>query len=182
MSVNASSSATFAELLAAQVRNEFTASQQYIAIAIWFDDRDLPRLAGHFYRQSVEERNHAMMIVRYCLDRGLTVQIPGIDEVRNTFAKPVDPIALALEQEKTVTGQIETLFRAARAAEDALGEQFMLWFLKEQVEEVASMNTLLSISVRAGDDWFQIEDHLAREAVGNSGGDAAAPDVAGGIL
>ena len=182
MSVNASPSPTFAELLAAQVRNEFTASQQYIAIAIWFDDRDLPRLAGHFYRQSVEERNHAMMIVRYCLDRGLTVQIPGIDEVRNTFAKPVDPIALALEQEKTVTGQIETLFRAARAAEDALGEQFMLWFLKEQVEEVASMNTLLSISVRAGDDWFQIEDHLARESVGDSGGDAAAPAAAGGIL
>ena len=182
MSVNASPSPTFAELLAAQVRNEFTASQQYIAIAIWFDDRDLPRLAGHFYRQSVEERNHAMMIVRYCLDRGLTVQIPGIDEVRNTFAKPVDPIALALEQEKTVTGQIETLFRAARAAEDALGEQFMLWFLKEQVEEVASMNTLLSISVRAGDDWFQIEDHLAREAVGDIGVDSAAPDAAGGVL
>jgi len=182
MSAIASSSPSFAELLAAQVRNEFTASQQYIAIAIWFDDHDLPRLAGHFYRQSVEERNHAMMIVRYTLDRGLHVQIPGIDEVRNTFENPVDPIELALAQEKTVTGQIEALFRAARAEEDALGEQFMLWFLKEQVEEVATMNTLLSISVRAGDDWFQIEDHLAREAVGDSGVDSSAPDAAGGIL
>ena len=182
MPANASPSPTFAHLLSAQVRNEFTASQQYIAIAIWFDDRDLPRLAGHFYRQSVEERNHAMMIVRYCLDRGLPVQIPGIDEVRNAFENPVDPIELALNQEKTVTGQIEALFRVARAEEDALGEQFMLWFLKEQVEEVASMNTLLSISVRASDDWFQIEDHLARESVGDSGGDAAAPAAAGGIL
>jgi bacterioferritin B len=182
MSKSAAPSPSFAELLATQVRNEFTASQQYIAIAIWFDDHDLPRLAGHFYRQSVEERNHAMMIVRYTLDRDWPVQIPGIDEVRNTFEKPVDPIALALEREKDVTAQIEALFRAARAEDDALGEQFMLWFLKEQVEEVASMNTLMTISVRAGDDWFQIEDHLAREAVGDRGADAGAPLAAGGAL
>jgi ferritin len=175
-------SPSFAELLATQVRNEFSASQQYIAIAIWFDDHDLPRLAGHFYRQSVEERNHAMMIVRYTLDREWPVEIPGIDGVRTTFEKPVDLIILALERERTVTEQIEALFRAARAEDDALGEQFMLWFLKEQVEEVASMNTLLTISVRAGDDWFQIEDHLAREAVGDGGRDASAPEAAGGIL
>jgi bacterioferritin B len=177
-----SQSPSFAELLAAQVRSEFTASQQYIAIAIWFDDHDLPRLAGHFYRQSVEERNHAMMILRYTLDRNWPVEIPGIDNVRNKFEKPVDPIALALEREQGVTAQIEALFRAARAEDDALGEQFMLWFLKEQVEEVAAMNTLMTISERAGDDWFQIEDHLAREAVGNGGQDASAPDAAGGIL
>ena len=182
MSTSAAPSPTFAELLSAQVRNEFTASQQYIAIAIWFDDHDLPRLAGHFYRQSVEERNHAMMIVRYTLDRDWPVQIPGIDEVRNSFENPVDPITLALSQEKAVTAQIEALFRAARAEDDALGEQFMLWFLKEQIEEVATVNTLLSISVRAGDNWFQIEDHLAREAVGDTGLDSAAPDAAGGVL
>ena len=182
MSDTAASTPTFAELLAAQVRNEFTASQQYIAIAIWFDGHDLPRLATHFYRQSVEERNHAMMIVRYTLDRDWSVQIPGIDEIRHTFENAVDPIALALAQEKAVTAQIEALFRAARAEDDALGEQFMLWFLKEQIEEVATVNTLLAISVRAGDNWFQIEDHLAREAVGSANVDSAAPDTAGGIL
>jgi ferritin len=58
----------------------------------------------------------------------------------------------------------------------------MLWFLKEQVEEVAAMNSLLTIAQRAGDDWFQIEDHLAREAVGDSGKDASAPTAAGGAL
>jgi ferritin len=182
MSTSAAPSPTFAELLSAQVRNEFTASQQYIAIAIWFDAHDLPRLAGHFYRQSVEERNHAMMIVRYTLDRDWPVEIPGVDEVRNTFENPMDPIELALLQEKAVTAQIEALFRAARVEDDALGEQFMLWFLKEQIEEVATVNTLLSISVRAGDNWFQIEEHLARETVGDLGVDSAAPGTAGGVL
>jgi ferritin len=81
-----------------------------------------------------------------------------------------------------VTGQIESLFRAAREEGDVLSEQFMLWFLKEQVEEVSAMNSLLTIAVRAGDDWFQIEDHLARETVGATGQDASAPEAAGGAL
>lgn len=174
--------ATFAALLAEQVRHEFTAGQQYVAIAVWFDDHDLPRLAAHFYRQSVEERNHAMMIVRYMLDRDWPVQVPGVGEVDGAFHRPVEPIALALSQEKTVTGQIETLFRAARAEGDVLSEQFMLWFLKEQVEEVAAMTTLLRIAERAGEDWFQIEEHLAREQVGDGGDDSSAPAAAGGAL
>ncbi len=173
---------TFTELLAQQVRHEFTASQQYIAIAVWFDSNDLPRLAAHFYAQSVEERNHAMMMVRYMLDRDWPVTIPGIDEVTGGFTTPTEPIALALAQERTVTGQIETIFRAAREEGDVLGEQFMLWFLKEQVEEVSSMNTLLAIAERARGDLFQIEDHLAREAVGDGGNDASAPTAAGGAL
>lgn len=172
---------TFATLLREQIRHEFTASQQYIAIAVWFDGRDLPRLATHFYAQSVEERNHAMMMVQYLLDRDLDVAITGIDEVRNDFANVVEPLQLALEQEKQVTTQIETIFRAARDEGDLLGEQFMLWFLKEQVEEVAQMNTLNAIAERAGDNWFYIEDHLAREQVGG-GADASAPAAAGGEL
>ncbi|WP_353953035.1 ferritin [Knoellia sp. S7-12] len=172
---------SFVTLLGEQVRHEFTASQQYIAIAIWFDDLDLPRLAERFYAQSVEERNHAMMMVRYMLDRDWEVEIPGVDAVRNAFERPAEPIALALQQEKAVTEQCEALFRAARAEGDVLSEQFMLWFLKEQVEEVSSMNTLLTITERAGADWFQIEEHLAREPQAEPT-DNSAPEAAGGAL
>ncbi|NHC13478.1 ferritin [Motilibacter sp. E257] len=179
MTETAAPASHFVALLGEQVRNEFTASQQYVAIAVWFDAHDLPRLAAHFYRQAGEERNHAMMMVRYMLDRDIPVAIPGVDPVVNSFSEPREPVSLALEQEKAVTGQIETLFKAARAEGDVIGEQFMQWFLKEQVEEVASMSTLLTIADRAGDDWFKIEDFLAREAVGDGGVDADAPPVAG---
>ena len=110
-----------------------------------------------------------MMMVRYLLDRDLPAPIPGIDEVRNDFTTPIEPLQMALAQERAVTEQVEALFRAARAENDVLGEQFMLWFLKEQVEEVASMSTLVAIAERAGDDWFRIEEHLTREAVGDAG-------------
>jgi ferritin len=176
------SETSFNDLLTTQIGNEFAASQQYIAIAVWFDNQDLPQLARHFYRQSVEERNHAMMLVQYRLDRGLGVEIPGVPAVKNDFTNPVEPIALALAQEKQVTAQIEALFAAARADGDALGEQAMLWFLKEQVEEVASMSTLLTIAQRAGDNWFDIENFIAREHVGDGGRDSDAPGAAGGAL
>jgi bacterioferritin B len=171
----------FNQLLSAQIGNEFAASQQYIAIAVWFDNRDLPQLAKHFYRQSIEERNHAMMLVQYRLDRDLGIVIPGLDPVINDFADEREPIALALEQEKRVTAQIEALFAAARAENDALGEQFMLWFLKEQVEEVASMSTLLAIVERAS-NLFDVENYLVRETVGDGGHDSGAPEAAGGAI
>ncbi|GAA1820521.1 ferritin [Agromyces neolithicus] len=173
---------SFNDLLSTQIGHEFAASQQYIAIAAWFDEHDLPQLAAHFYRQSVEERNHAMMLVQYRMDRQLGVTIPGIPDVRNDFANVVEPIELALEQEKQVTGQIEALFKAARSEGDALGEQAMLWFLKEQVEEVASMDTLLTIARRAKDNLFDIENFVARERIGDGGVDANAPEAAGGAL
>jgi ferritin len=174
---------TFVKLLREQVRHEFTASHQYVALAVWFDDADLPQLAKHFYAQAVEERNHALMMVQYMLDRDISVPITGIDDVQNEFSDVREPIRLALEQERVVTQQIEDLFRAARADGDALGEQFMLWFLKEQVEEVASMKTLLTIAERAGDNLFDIEEFVARESVGDGDSDdPGAPAVAGGQL
>ncbi|HBH58515.1 MAG TPA: bacterioferritin, partial [Arthrobacter bacterium] len=82
---------------------------------------------------------------------------------------------------KQVTRDIEALFRAARSEDDALGEQFMLWFLKEQVEEVASMTTMLNIAERA-DNLFDIENFIARETVGSGGRGSSAPEAAGGAL
>ncbi|MPV35768.1 ferritin [Georgenia subflava] len=173
---------TFLQLLREQVGHEFDAHQQYIAIAVWFDARDLPQLARHYYRQSVEERNHAMMLVQYMLDRDLAIEIPAGSPVRNDFTSVTEPMTLALEQEKQVTAQIEAIFRAAREEGDALGEQFMLWFLKEQVEEVASATTLLTVAERAGDNLFDLENYVAREQIGDSGESADAPAAAGGAL
>ena len=173
---------TYAKLLQEQIRNEFTASQQYTAVAVWYDDQDLPQLAGHFYKQSLEERSHAMMMVQYLLDMDIRPQIPGTGDVVNDFGSALEPLELALQQEITVTKQIETLARTARDDGDYVGEQFMQWFLKEQVEEVAAMKTLVNVAKRAGDNLFHLEDFLAREVVGDSGNDPTAPPAAGGAV
>ena len=171
----------FASLLDEQIAHEFSAAQQYIAIAVYYDGDALPQLAGHFYRQALEERNHAMMIVQYLMDADLPVTIPGIDGVRNEFTGIAEPVALALDQERRVSAQIAALAAAAREDGDFMGEQFMQWFLKEQVEEVASMTTLLRVVERAADNALQVEEYLSRENASESG-DPTAPRAAGGAL
>ncbi|MBC2641382.1 MULTISPECIES: ferritin [unclassified Rhodococcus (in: high G+C Gram-positive bacteria)] len=170
----------FHALLLEQVRHEFTASQQYIAVAVYFDSHDLPQLAHRFYSQAAEERGHAMMMIQYLLDNNLRVTVPGIDDVTTEFESVRAPVALAVEQEREVTEQITALARTARDSGDYLGERFMQWFLEEQVEEVASMHTLLTIVDRADDNLFDIEDFIAREMNGSTPVRPGAPKRAGG--
>jgi bacterioferritin B len=171
----------FAQSLNQQVGHEFAASQQYIAIAVHYDDDALPLLAAYFYAQALEERNHAMMMVQYLLDADLPVAIPGIEAPITSFTSLDAPIALALEQEKRVSEQIAGLVGLARETSDFQSEQFLQWFLKEQVEEVASMTTLLRVVERAGDNALLVEDYLARTPREDAA-DPTAPSAAGGAL
>jgi ferritin len=173
----------FTSLLADQVGNEFSASQQYIAVGAWFEQQTLPELAGFFYQQAVEERNHAMMLLKFQMDTDRKAELPGIAQPKSDFANAKEPVELALAQEKRVTEQITALANAARAESDFQAEQFMQWFLKEQVEEVSSMNDLLKIIDHAGSNVLLVEDYLTREAAKATGGvDTTAPPAAGGAL
>ena len=172
----------FSDAVNEQVANEFGASQQYVAIAVYYDAETLPQLAAQFYRQAVEERNHAMMLVQYLLDADEQVVVPGIAAPQTTFKDAVAPVRLALEQEKTVTEQIANLVRIAREEGDLVGEQSLHWFLSEQREEVASMTDLLAVVERGKDNLLQVEEYLSRTQVGDAGEGVGAPPAAGGAL
>jgi ferritin len=103
------------------------------------------------------------------------VAAPQVD-----FGDVVSPVALALAQEKRVTEQINALAGLARQEGDYSSEQFMQWFIKEQIEEVATMSDLLRVVQRSQDHPMDIEDYLARERLGDEGsGDPTAPHPAG---
>ncbi|HET8813070.1 MAG TPA: ferritin [Gaiella sp.] len=172
----------FTDALNQQIAYEFGASQQYIAIAVYYDAQTLPQLAAHFYRQAVEERNHAMMMVQYLLDADEDVVIPAVEAPQVSFSDVAGPVELALEQERRVTSQIQQLALTARDEVDLVAEQFMHWFLKEQREEVSSMSSLLDVVTRSTNDVMHVEDFLAREIVGDGGVEASAPLAAGGAL
>jgi bacterioferritin B len=172
----------FIDQLNEQIGHEFGASQQYVAIAVYFDAETLPRLAATFYQQSVEERNHAMMLVQYLLDVGEEARIPGVSAPQTAFDDVAAPVALALAQEKRVSRQISELAAAAREEGDYMGEQFMQWFIKEQVEEVSSMSALLAVVERSRDNPMIAEEYIARERGSAATADPTAPPAAGGAL
>jgi ferritin len=173
---------SFADALNEQISNEFAASQQYVAAAVYYDAETLPRLAAFFYRQAVEERNHAMIMVQYLLDTDEEVRIPDIKSQQTRYDDVAGPVKMALEQEKRVTDEINALFKLARESGDYKAEEFLMWFIKEQVEEVRSMNDLLNVVEQADGNVLQIEEFLSREQIGDEGDDPTAPPPAGGTL
>lgn len=145
-----------------QIQSEFTASQQYIAIAVYFDEMGLQELAQFFYRQSEEERMHAMKFVNFMLETEARPIIPPVPELNNDFDNPAAAVQFALEQERKVTDQIDNLVSLSLAEGDHASNNFLQWFVTEQVEEVDTMSTLLQTVRLAGDNLLLVEDYVRR--------------------
>ncbi len=168
----------FVDQLNTQIGHELAAHNQYLACAIYYDALTMPRMAGFFYRQAEEERGHALMMVQYLVDTDESVVVPAVPAPRSAFGDLVEPVQLALDQERAVTDQINGLLRTAREESDYASEQFLQWFIKEQVEEVATMSDLLAVVTRNRDDVEDVEEYVARE-LGGEGEDPTAPRQAG---
>jgi ferritin len=175
-------SEAFVARLTEQIGNELAASQQYVQVALHYDAETLPRLAAFFYAQALEERKHALMMAQYLLDAGVTPSLPATPAPTFFSGDLIAPVELALEQEHRVTKQINELAGLARQDCDYAAEQFLQWFLKEQVEEVATMTDLLTVVRRARENPLLVEEYLAREGVGDRGADPTAPPAAGGSI
>jgi ferritin len=168
----------FVARLNEQVGHELAASNQYLACAVHYDALTMPRMAGFFYAQAREERDHAMMMVQYLLDTDGPVRIPAVEAPVASFDDVVAPVALALAQERRVAEQVGGLLRTAREDADFASEQFLQWFVKEQVEETATMGDLLAVVTRNSEDLDDIEEYVAREGRGGDT-DSTAPRIAG---
>ena len=145
-----------------QIQSEFAASAQYIAIAVYFDDMSLPELANFFFRQSEEEREHAMKFVHFLLETGEKPIIPGLPDMVNEFSSPADAVQFALDQEIEVTNQINNIMAIAKKDDDFSSQTFLQWFVTEQVEEVDSMSTLLQTINHSGGALLLVEDFVRR--------------------
>jgi len=148
-----------------QIGYEFSASLQYYAVAAHFAAEALPQLSAHFFKQAEEEKGHALRFMKYVVDTGGRVVIPAIESPQANFKNPEAAVQLSLNQEVHVTNQINGLVELARKENDYITINFLQWFLTEQLEEVSSMDNLLKIVQRAGDNLLQADEYLARVGV-----------------
>jgi len=149
----------------AQIGREFGASLQYVNIATYFDTDSLPQLAAFFYRQAEEEKMHAMKFVHYIVDAGGQVRVPSIEGPKYDFHSAKEAVQAALNWEMEVTKQINQLMDLAIKQNDHIGQDFLRWFVTEQLEEVSTMDTLLTVVDRAGENMLWVEDFLARNPI-----------------
>jgi len=157
-------SKNLADAINAQVGREFGASFQYVQIAAYFEAEALDKLADLFYKQSDEERDHAMKLAHYVVETGAQLAIPAVDAPKVTFSSAEEAIQAALSWETEVTRQINNLMDIAVAERDYLAREFLDWFVVEQLEEVTSMEKLLRIAQRAGErNIIMLEAYLSHD-------------------
>ena len=149
-----------------QVGNELGASNQYVAIASYFDNEDLEELSQFFFRQADEERVHAMKFVHFILDVDGKVALPEVVAPRADFDSAREAVALSLSWEREVTEQIYRLVDLCQEERNHICLRFLDWFVTEQLEEVSTIQTLLGIVKRAGEDnLLYVEDYLSRHGI-----------------
>jgi ferritin len=145
-----------------EIGRELFASHQYIAIACYFDGRALKKLAALFFKQADEEREHAMKFVEYLNEVGGKVEVPAIEAPKSDFQSAEEAVRLALEWEIEVTNRINDLMTMAIEQKDYAAQEFLDWFVKEQVEEVATMQDLLQIVQQVGEHYLiMVEAYLS---------------------
>ncbi|OJX38175.1 MAG: hypothetical protein BGO78_09120 [Chloroflexi bacterium 44-23] len=128
-----------------QVGNELGASLQYLAIAVYFEQEAFSNTADFFYKQSAEEREHAMKLLKYVVETGGEVQIPAVPAPTASIKSPEDAFRTSLNWEVEVTAQINGLMDLAKEQKDYLAQNFLNWFVEEQLEEVTTMEKYLLI-------------------------------------
>ena len=156
-----------------QVGSELAASNEYIIIASYFDSEQLPELADFFFRQSDEERMHALKFMHYILEAGGELSIPAIAATTQTLDSAEAAVRAALDWELEVTSQINNIMDLAIKQNDHLAQSFMRWFIDEQLEEVSTMDNLLGVVRRAGDQLLLVEDYIVRRGNPQAQGTAA---------
>ncbi len=172
---------SFGELLNEQVAHEFAAHQQYVAIAVYYDSETLPRLAAFYYRQAIEERNHAMMIIQYLLDadhRGR--RSPAVEAPQTSFADIVAPSSSRSPRRSgspsrsTRSPRRPARRATTRASSSCSGSS------RSRPRRSRPPSDLLKVVERARENPLLAEEYLARESLGEEGADPTAPAAAGG--
>jgi ferritin len=140
---------------------ELFASNQYLNIASYFDGLGLKKLAGMFRKQADEERAHAIKFVRYIDEVGGAVEIPAVAAPKPAFTTVEEAVALALHWELEVTARVNAIMTLAVDQKDYAAQDFLRWFVTEQVEEVSTMENLLKVVRVSGErSLLMVEAYL----------------------
>ena len=158
--------------LAAQINQELTAAYTYLAMGAWFDRESLDGFAHWMQMQYQEETAHGMRLFRYLLDRGGKLELEGIAKPRTEYGSTREVFESALAQERENTRSINELYELAGNLNDFATKSHLQWFLDEQVEEEKSIEDVLAILDKVGNDpsaLLYLNDKMGARAAASSG-------------
>ena len=133
-----------ASLLNEQINKEFYSAYLYLDMANYYDEMDLDGYSNYYMVQAQEERDHALLFMKYMQNNGLKVTLEAIDKPDKVFSNPLDPLVAAAEHERYVTALINTIYHECHEGKDYRTMKFLDWFVDEQMEEEDNADSMIS--------------------------------------
>ena len=133
-----------ARLLNEQINKEFYSAYLYLAISNYYDDLDLDGYANYYMIQAQEERDHALLFLKYMQNNGLEITFKPIEKPDQKFDSVLAPLEVAAEHERYVTALINTIYHECHEAKDYRTMKFLDWFVDEQMEEEENADKMVS--------------------------------------
>lgn len=152
------------ELLNTQINKEFYSAYLYLMFANYYEDEGLSGFNNWYTVQAQEERDHAMLMLRYLQMNGESIVLEAIDKPVAELNNHMDPLQEAYKHEQYVTGLINNIYSAAYDVRDFRTMQFLDWFVKEQVEEEDNASNLIKKMEMFGTDakgLYMLDQELA---------------------
>jgi len=140
------------ELLNDQINKELYSAYLYLDMANYYIDLNLDGFGNWYTIQAQEERDHAMLFMKYLQNNGIKVTLEAVAKPDKEFTALIDPLLAGAEHERYVTSLINNIYDAAYTVKDFRTMQFLDWFIKEQGEEETNADTLINKFKLFGDD------------------------------
>ncbi len=131
-------------LLNEQINKEFYSAYLYLDMANYYDELDLDGFANYYMVQAQEERDHALLFMKYMQNNGLKVTLDAIGKPDKVYTSPMEPLVAAAEHERYVTSLINDIYHEAHLDKDYRTMKFLDWFVDEQMEEEDSADSMIS--------------------------------------
>ena len=141
-----------ARLINEQVNKEFYSAYLYLDFSIFYEDLGLDGFANWYNVQAQEERDHAMLMLKYLQNNGERVTLDAIAKPDKELTDKLQVLEYGLEHERYVTSLVHGIYDAAYTVKDFRTMQFLDWFVKEQGEEEKSAEDLIKRMELFGDD------------------------------
>ena len=141
-----------AKLLNEQITKELYSAYLYLDFSVFYEAEGLDGFANWYMIQAQEERDHAMLFLKYLQENGEKVHLGAIDKPDKELKVLMDPLKAGLEHEQYVTSLINNIYDAAYSVKDFRTMQFLDWFVKEQMEEEKNADDMIKKMELFGSD------------------------------
>lgn len=146
------------DILNEQIRKEFYSSNLYLSMASWAEKNGFAGIAGWMYAQADEERLHMLKLMKYINDRNGHALVSEVEKPPVEHGTVKEMFEAVLKHEEFISDAINEIVGVTLEEKDFTTHNWIQWFVNEQIEEEASVRTILDKLNMVGSESIYLFD------------------------